>query len=515
MMCGLCYASNTLAVDFFDEPPKEVIEMQDRCPIDLKDENLCSRASQGDINAQSSVGMIYYDAKYYEYAVKWLKLSASSGETEAANHLGWMYHNGKGVNVDEVESFKWYNSAAQSAHPLALYNIGLSYVYGRGVKRDINQGLLALRMAADKGVPEACYDLGRIYEEGSIVEKNMEKASYFYKKAADKDYVNAQYRLATLIANGYIEFDSEKDSQEQAITLYTLAANRGYAMAQYDLGNYLITKNKNYKEAVKRYRQASIQGVVAAQEKLGTILLNGNEQIKQNYTEAYKWLREAAEGNSAYAEYGLGRIYELGLEVNYDLTKAISHYKRSVQLGGVQALLNLGFIYEQKGMIDKDEDKLKSSFEYYKKAANLGHKDAKYHVGRMLFRGIGVPTNVKSAINYLQSAISSGSVFAKYELSLLYFKKSNMNSKAKRLLKEAAEAGYVLAQEELAQRYADGNGFEKNLVKSYAWISVAAECKGFLAFKKSKFFNALTKEQQNDAEVLYREYHTNFACKYY
>ena len=65
---------------------------------------------------------------------------------------------------------------------------------------------------------------------------------------------------------------------------------------------------QDYKEAVKWSRLAAEQGYASAQYNLGLMYNNGNG-VPQDYAEAVKWYRLAAEQGDADAQYNLGNMY--------------------------------------------------------------------------------------------------------------------------------------------------------------------------------------------------------------
>ena len=81
---------------------------------------------------------------------------------------------------------------------------------------------------------------------------------------------------------------------------YRLAAEQGYASAQFNLGvMYLNGRGgegvpQDDAEAVKWYRLAAEQGYASAQFNLGVMYLNGRG-VPQDDAEAVKWHRKAAE----------------------------------------------------------------------------------------------------------------------------------------------------------------------------------------------------------------------------
>jgi hypothetical protein len=44
--------------------------------------------------------------------VKWYTLAAEKGDARAQSRLGWMYHEGTGVEKDQIAAYMWSNLAA-------------------------------------------------------------------------------------------------------------------------------------------------------------------------------------------------------------------------------------------------------------------------------------------------------------------------------------------------------------------------------------------------------------------
>ena len=68
---------------------------------------------------------------------------------------------------------------------------------------------------------------------------------------------------------------------------------------------------QDYAEAVKWYRLAAEQGDSAAQYNLA-VMYNNGEGVLQDYAEAMKWYRLAAEQGYADAQKAIGILYEYG-----------------------------------------------------------------------------------------------------------------------------------------------------------------------------------------------------------
>ena len=78
---------------------------------------------------------------------------------------------------------------------------------------------------------------------------------------------------------------------------------------------------QNYTEAVKWYRLAADQGDADAQTNLGTMYYFG-KAVPQDYGEAMKWYRLAAEQGVAGAQYNLGGMYANSLGVRQNNVQA-------------------------------------------------------------------------------------------------------------------------------------------------------------------------------------------------
>jgi len=87
-------------------------------------------AAQGDADAQSALGEMYYLGKGvpkdYKQAAKWYRLAAEQGNADAQFNLATLYGNGTGVIKDDVYSHMWFNIAAISGDADALENRDLA-----------------------------------------------------------------------------------------------------------------------------------------------------------------------------------------------------------------------------------------------------------------------------------------------------------------------------------------------------------------------------------------------------
>ena len=83
-------------------------------------------AEQGDIDAQTAVGNLYYEGwgveQNYTSAANWFRKAAEQGDATGQFSLGWAYEQGDGVLQDYVLAHMWYNLAAAQGAGVAAKN---------------------------------------------------------------------------------------------------------------------------------------------------------------------------------------------------------------------------------------------------------------------------------------------------------------------------------------------------------------------------------------------------------
>lgn len=92
---------------------------------------------------------------------------AEGGDADAQYGIGWMYHNGYGLAIDDEEAIAWWELASHQGHVDATFALGMLYSLGEGELR-----------------------------------RDMAKAVSYYHKAAIAGHEDAQLLLRTLMAEG-------------------------------------------------------------------------------------------------------------------------------------------------------------------------------------------------------------------------------------------------------------------------------------------------------------------------
>ena len=145
------------------------------------------------------------------------------------------------------------------------------------------------------------------------------------------------------------------------------------------------------------------EGDVAAQTHLG-ILYEFGQGIPQNYAQAARWYRLAAEQGDAFAQHRLGIMYENGLGMAQDHAAAGTWYRLSAIRGYAGAQLSLGYLYRSGKGIPKNYH---TAIKLYRLAADQGNAEAQIALAEMYDQGLGIPQSCVQAHEWYNLAASN------------------------------------------------------------------------------------------------------------
>ncbi|MGM9833435.1 MAG: toll/interleukin-1 receptor domain-containing protein [Candidatus Limisoma sp.] len=201
-----------------------------------------------------------------------------------------------------------------------------------------------------------------------------------------------------------------KTDQEESISLSKIV----------DIGHdyYFGTngKRQDYAEAVKLYRQAAEQGDAKGQYNLGYCYYYGFG-VGRDRTKATDWFRKSAKQGYIEAQESLSVCYN-GYSVGSNSVDAVKCYIKAAEQGHSYAQNILGSYYESGYGIAKDYHE---AAKWYRKAAEQGNADAQYHLGYCYEQGQGISKNLDEAVKWYQKAAEQGDTEAKARLITLGF----------------------------------------------------------------------------------------------
>ncbi|MBI2806128.1 MAG: SEL1-like repeat protein [Planctomycetes bacterium] len=201
------------------------------------------------------------------------------------------------------------------------------------------------------------------------------------------------------------------------------AAEQGDAQAQFKLGvmyHLGIGNLSDIGEAVKWLRKSAEQGNVKA---LNYLYIYSRQSFPDaprplniDETEAFSWVKKAAEKGDKDSQFDLGYAYENGKGANQfgkgvpnDATQAKAWYEKAASQGDVRAEFGLALLFDRlKNQAD--------SLQWLKKAAGHGHANAQFLLGVEYECGVVVPKDFAEAKRWYEKAVAQGNEEAKKRL---------------------------------------------------------------------------------------------------
>ncbi|MDI9347819.1 MAG: tetratricopeptide repeat protein, partial [Methylacidiphilales bacterium] len=208
-----------------------------------------------------------------------------------------------------------------------------------------NKVLKIIMLDAERGLAEAQLLLSLYYlsDEG-VTQNNKQQAFTWVKLAADQDLAGAQ----SLLGNLYYEGMGVTQDYGQAIKWFKLAAEQGLVIAQLQLA-YLYMNGKgvdqDYGRAFKWLNIATTQGLPEHQKyfrELNTIKTKGQINYNAILSDWYKYIEVKV---IASVHISIGSLYYHGKGVTQDYSEAFKWFKLAAEQGDAKAQLSLGHLY--------------------------------------------------------------------------------------------------------------------------------------------------------------------------
>jgi hypothetical protein len=256
--------------------------------------------SEADKNADLAFGA--FQRGYYLTALELALPRARLGDPAAQTLIAELYARGLGVPLDAGEAVSWYKLAAQAGDAAAQFALGMYYLDGVEVEKDTTRAQELLTKAANKGNMLAQFNLAQLIISDRPTSAGYGEALGWFRKASEAGNIEASYSAAQIILRG---LDGLGPRPVDAQPLLEDAA-RG--------------------------------GVVPAQVELGILLANGlpgasDEEVAQQQTQAFKWLRRAAFTANPVAQNRVARLRMAGIGTEKDLIEAAKWHILSRRAG--------------------------------------------------------------------------------------------------------------------------------------------------------------------------------------
>ncbi len=401
----------------------------------------CGGSSDSNSNVDSkSAQKLFEQARDFEDAgnnEKAFELYLQAAELEhsnAQNIVGTMYEDGRGVSQNQAIAVSWYQRSAENGHSSGMFNLGQAYENGLSVPQDYAQAYKWYNDASQAGNGIASYKLALFHHNGSGVRQDYATANYYIQKSAEQGYDKAQLILANAFVSGSLWENS--------------------------------FSSVDYKKARLWYDKAAKQGNMSAKNNLALMHAHGYGGAV-DYASAHNLLLDAAENDYIIGQLNLAELYELGHLNGSDFDKAFFWYSKAEQLCAqkaeqpdycAQANVAIGQLY-QRGLAVPIN--YQSALEYFEKAATADYPPAYTKIGELYLNGHGVEQNYATAKQWFEKGLSG----------------------------KEPDPG---AQNNIGHLYEHGLGVEQNLTLAEEWYQKAVEQPVSTSLSHEDFSPALT-----------------------
>ena len=232
-----------------------------------------------------------------------------------------------------------------------------------------------------------------------FAENDYINAAEYFRKAAEDGHADAQFNLGIMYVNGL----GVQKNNEDALRWLGKAAGQGHAEAKNKLG--LLRGGKGKIEKGKKQVESPEE-----QDALGHAYLHG-EGVEQNYEEAVKWFRKAADQGYPPAQFNLGMRYRDGSGVEKNLREGFRWIRKAMEQGlaipAAQSILGQAYFFGEG-----TEQNFHKAVEWLTKASIvvISEKqeridvesftidaDAQFYLGWCYLTGNGITKNVEEA----------------------------------------------------------------------------------------------------------------------
>lgn len=215
------------------------------------------------LDSATQVREISDPARYPEI----LKKADAGNDATAQYWIGHAYLTGHGLKKDTDKAWVWLRRSANQGNAFAQYDLSYLYPLGEGIRPEYQMAVLLVQRAAASGHVKAIFNLGGMYETGVGLVQNWNQAYQIYIMAARVGNANAIARLRAMevicqqntipqcdgfvpdtaaayadvvslyrIALTLFDGDGITQSYGQSLRWFQLAADKGHALSQYQMG---------------------------------------------------------------------------------------------------------------------------------------------------------------------------------------------------------------------------------------------------------------------------------------
>jgi TPR repeat protein len=257
---------------------------------------------------------------------------------------------------------------------------------------------------------------------------------------------------------------------------------------------------QNFDEATRWFRKAADLGFPDAQLMLGSAY-DAGKGVAKDSVEAARWYCRAAEQGDTTAQSIVGGIYLTGDGVEKDIPTGLDWYRKAAEKGDIAAKIMLGGIYANSEFVPNDTaeavvwyssafkaesltpslaEKYAKELRWFLSVAEIGDGDVLLNVANIYSStGGGVPQDSAEALRWYCLAADKGNEEALCFIGKLYETGDGVDqdfSEAMRWYELAAERGNAGAMFNIGMMYNRNQGVSIDLRELYFWFSLCSTC---------------------------------------
>ena len=214
---------------------------------------------------------------------------------------------------------------------------------------------------------------------------------------------------------------------------------------------------------------------VMADDKMGDVKQAIKTLELGKVQEAVKEFQAAFEAGNGDGAFYIGRLFEMGLGVDKDMTRATQLYAAAVSKNSALAQNRLGLMHLSGESVLQD---YKRAAELICASADQNDQNGAFNCGLLYSEGKGVDKDPKKAVTYWVKAAKANHVAALNYLGQAYLDGTGVDKdpvKAIKYFNKTAQAGNAMGLYEIAKAYKAGYGGMKiDKVKAHAYANLAA-----------------------------------------
>jgi TPR repeat protein/V8-like Glu-specific endopeptidase len=265
-----------------------------------------------------------------------------------------------------------FTRLANQNDPTAQAYLGRMYIEGLGVVRDDARAVGLLRASSAQNNPIGQKNFADSLRVGRGIIENPTEARRLYQLAAEAGYAPAQYELGVIYNNDYVnsvnsQAPSSRQAKDAMLRWWRAAAEQDNIEALYGLGRFIEA------EAFKTENTAEKSAL---------------------YAEAFRYMRRAAQLGNANALASIGNLYRDGKGVPKDDNLALDYYQQALAAGYPYAQVLMGTVYFARGGTANYAEARR----LFEAAGDFHEPD--FYLAEIHFQGLGVPKDYRLAADY-------------------------------------------------------------------------------------------------------------------